>query len=215
MRAERRRRWLTALVVSMAVLGAGVGAQAGPTDMVTGSVGTSFGLTNSTQLNSDAGQRFVSEIQLRGRFVQVLGLELTYNPAATGASNSALVFDSQFRLAGQIFFLPLDFMSAYLSFGVGANNMGELFSIAGDGNSYHAGVGTEFYVWDNLAVGAEWLMIVPGVRSIQKTVVTHALTAAFPGDDAAEPAVDVNNLSPWDFVNPKNFQLTVGVRYYF
>jgi opacity protein-like surface antigen len=203
------------LLTALMLTPLGSRAIAGPNDWATGSVGTLFGVTRSHQLdNSDANQ-FVSELQVRGRFWQVLGLELAYNPAAHAGVTGDLVFSSQFRIAGQIFFLPLDFMSMYVSVGVGSNNFGELFSIAADSNSYHGGLGAEFYVWDNLAVGAEWLMVVPGVRSIQRTVVSHALAEAFPGADQPTSNIDVQSLDAWDFVHPRNFQLTFGARYYF
>lgn len=203
----------TVIAVTMTLVAAP--ALADHHDLVTGSVGTSFGVGSYHQIDNSQQTEFISEFNVRGRFGRIVGLEMAYNPAGHGVNSSQLVFHSSFRLAGQIFFVPLEEVGVYLTMGVGANNFGELFSIASSSNSYHGGLGVEVYVWDNLAVGAEWLMLVPGIRSIQKTVVTHALNAAIGDEQSQAQAVNVESLSPWDFVHPRNFQIAIGARYYF
>jgi hypothetical protein len=64
-------------------------------------------------------------------------------------------------------------------------------------NSYHFGGGVEVYLTDHLAVGSEVLFLLPGARSVVDKMMR----------DQAIPEIG-------DLVNPRNFRVALGARYY-
>ena len=190
--------------------------------IITASVGTQLGMTHTQQLETVPNMGFVSELEVQVKLFTFLGVELSYNPTATELEADQLAFSSRLRLSGQLYFLPLDALSLYLSAGIGADDFDGLVSVTADSNSYHGGIGVEFYIGEHVAIGAEYLMIVPGIRSIQKTVVSQALEngvsqALENGFDPSSASLDAlyDNIAPQDFISPNNFQVTIGARYYF
>ena len=175
-----------------------------------------MGMARSQQLNGSSSSQVVSELDLRIKALYVLGFELAYNPAATSFEGDGLVFQSRLRMAAQVYFLPLDMFSMYLTAGIGSDHMKDLVNLTGDNTSYHGGLGAEVYVGENMAIGAEYLMLIPGVRSVQKTIVSSALQSVVntPGSPSA-PQLDMESLTASDFINPGNFQATLSFRYYF
>ena len=111
--------------------------------------------------------------------------------------------------------MPLDATSIYLKAGVGADNVADVFDLSGDKASYQGGMGFEVYIGEHLAIGFEYLMIVPGIRSIQRSVINHALHTGIPDSALRGPSVKTQKLDAWDFVHPRNFQTTLGMLYYF
>lgn len=189
-------------------------AQAKVTSLVTGSVGTQLGVSHTQQLNEAAQADLVSELEVTMKLFRILALELAYNPAAPENAQNELVFHSRVRLAGQIHFIPLDVFSMYLSAGLGAQGFEGFASVTEDTNSYQGGVGAEVFIGEHMAIGAEYLMVVPGIRSIQHNIVSNALEATLGGGTEGEVS-QVGGMSPTDFISPSNFQTTVGLRYYF
>lgn len=192
-------------------------AHADATDLFTAAVGTQLGVSHGTQLDSSSDDRFVSELLVHVRLVRVLGLQFNFNAAAEEAESEVLVFHSRLRLAAQIFVVPLDEVGIYLTGGLGADNFEDLASITAESNSYQAGLGAEVYIDEHFTIAAEYLMVVPGLRSIQQTVLSYALKKGALSEDGAVPvgAGASPGFEASDFVSPGNFQATVGVRYYF
>ena len=189
-------------------------AMADTTSLVTGSVGTQMGITHTQQADETAESNLVSELELTMKLFRFIGFEMSYNPAAPTNAENELVFHSRLRLAGQLHLLPLDDFSMYVSAGLGAEDFTGFSSLTEDGNAYQGGLGAEVFIGDHFAVGAEYLMVVPGIRSIQHQVVANALEASL-GEGGASAAAGAADVSATDYVSPSNFQATVGVRYYF
>ncbi len=205
---------LAPLFTAIAVLATAATAQATSTSLITGSVGTQFGVTHTQQLTEEAQANLVSELELTMKLFRFLGFEMSYNPAAPGTHENQLAFHSRLRLAGQIHFIPLDVFSMYLSAGVGAEDFSGFSSLTADTNAYQGGLGAEVFIGDHVAIGAEYLMVVPGIRSIQHNVVSNALEATL-SDDGTASVSQGADMNAGDFVSPSNFQATMGVRYYF
>ncbi len=184
---------------------------------INASIGTHLGVQHTTQLESAPQSEFVSELELQLKLFRILAVAISYNPGAAPADAEMLAFSSRLRLTGKIHFLPLDAISMYLSAGLGAQNFDGLVDFTGDDTSYHGGLGAEIYIGRHVALTAEYAMVVPGVRSIQDTVVTQALDAASVDGSGAINIDDfsVDDLDPATFIDPANFQVTAGLRYYF
>lgn len=212
----RIRRFAGALVASAVALSP-VSASADATDLFTAAVGTQLGLTHGTQLDASTDDRFVSELLVHVRLVRVLGLQFNFNAAAEETESERLVFHSRLRLAAQIFIVPLDEVGIYLTGGLGADNFEDLASLTAESNSYQAGLGAEVYIDGHFTIAAEYLMVVPGLRSIQQTVLSYALKeGALSQDGAVESEVGAGtSFQASDFISPGNFQATLGLRYYF
>ena len=148
---------------------------------------------------------------------RILAVALSYNPGALPVDEEALSFSSRLRLAGKLHFLPLDAVSMYLTAGLGAQDFDGLVDFTGDNTSYHGGLGAEIYIGQHVTCTAEYATVVPGVRSIQDTVVTQALESASVDGSSAINIDDfaVDDLDPATFIDPANFQVTAGLRYYF
>lgn len=191
-------------------------AAADATDLFTAAVGTQLGVSHGTQLDSSSDDRFVSELLVHVRLVRVLGLQFNFNAAAESADGDSLVFHSRLRLAAQIFVVPLDEVGIYLTGGLGADNFKDLASLTAESNSYQAGLGAEVYIDEHFTIAAEYLMVIPGLRSIQQTVLSHALKeGALTEEGAGETIGTPTSYEASDFISPGNFQATVGLRYYF
>jgi hypothetical protein len=212
-------RW-TASAAAAAVLAVSAAhtspARADATSWFTAGVGTQVGMSHGTQLDSSSDDRFVSELSVHAKVLKVIGLQFAYNPAATDAEDQRLVFHSRLRMAAQIFVVPLDSVGIYLAGGLGADSFTDLASITAKSNSYQAGLGAEVYIDEHFTIAGEYLMVVPGVRSIQQTVLAYALKkGALEGEGETYQGPSIDGLSAGDFVSPGNFQATLGVRYYF
>lgn len=206
------RTSLTAVLLGLLLVSSSV--QAGVTSMVTGSVGTQLGVSHTRQIDAQAESDIVSELEVTMKLFRFLGMELAYNPAAPNNKQNELVFHSRLRLAGQLHLIPLDVFSMYLSAGLGAEDFTGFSSFTEDTNAYHGGVGAEVFIGEHVAIGAEYLMVVPGIRSIQHNVVSNALEATL-GDGDSPSLTQTSDLNAGDFVSPSNFQATLGLRYYF
>ena len=189
-------------------------AQAGVTSLITGSVGTQFGVSHTRQINDQAESDLVSELELTMKLFRFIGMELAYNPAAPNNQQNELVFHSRLRLAGQLHLIPLNVFSMYVSAGLGAEDFTGFSSFTEDTNAYHGGLGAEVFIGEHVAIGAEYLMVVPGIRSIQHNVVSNALEATL-GDGDSPSMTQTADLNAGDFISPSNFQATLGLRYYF
>lgn len=211
------RHILAGVAIAAALSLAPATARADATSLFTAAVGTQLGMSHGTQLDASSDDRFVSELVLHARLVRVVGLQLAYNAAASDAEEERLVFHSRLRLAAQIFFVPLEDWGLYLTGGLGADGFTDLASITADSNSYQGGLGGEVYIGEHFAISAEYMMVVPGVRSIQETVLAHALKEEALTDEtgSSHQGPSTSNLGAGDFVSPANFQATVGARYYF
>ncbi len=180
-------------------------AASGATSLLMGSVATHAGVWNRAG-GADTGPQAAGELRARLRLLRVFGFEMAWSPLA-GADEGALLQRPRVRMAAQLWVVPLARFGAYLTAGLGARRPGDLFSIAGLSTSYQAGAGAEVYLGDHWAVGAEYLLLVPGVRSIQRHAVEREL--------ARQSGARVDSLSTRDVFNARNFQVTVGVRFYF
>ena len=206
------RTIITSVLLGMVLMT--TSAQAAVTSLVTGSVGTQLGVSHTRQIDDQAESDLVSELEVTMKLFRFIGMELAYNPAAPNNKQNELVFHSRLRLAGQLHLIPLEVFSMYVSAGLGAEDFTGFSSFTEDTNAYHGGLGAEVFIGKHFAIGAEYLMVVPGIRSIQHNVVSNALEATL-GDGVSPSMTQTADLNASDFISPSNFQATLGLRYYF
>jgi hypothetical protein len=177
-----------------------------------------MGVSNTVQLDSAPQTSFTSELNLGVKLFHVLGVEMSFSPTDRVDMDQALVLDATFRLSALIYIVPTYPMNLYLKGGLGAGAIGDLFDIDGSTTSYHAGAGLAWHVDDHLVLGAEFLLLLPGVNSIRGTIETFAndqlrrYQARARGETVEEPeqTVDLG-----DFLRVDNFRVALNARYYF
>jgi hypothetical protein len=181
--------------------------------LVTFSVGTAFAFGQASDPRSEAQSSATPDLELRLRLFRVMAFDFAYSPLDQQQANTQLTFASQFRASAVLYLVPLEVIGVYAKAGLGGQTLGDLTTVTSATNSYHGGGGLEVYLTDHVALGAEFLVLVPGVTSIQKTVANdlvrrQALVAA--GGSDVDPQLGVG-----DFVSAQNFRTSVNVRYFF
>jgi hypothetical protein len=130
--------------------------------LLTLGVGTALGLTDTAESDPVA----TGELLAKLRILLGLGVELSYNPWNDSPRQGQLTYDSAFRLSGLLYIVPTTPVGGYLKVGVGSNDMRLLFDVTGETASYHGGGGLEIYLGKHVAIGGEFLFLVPGVHSV-------------------------------------------------
>jgi opacity protein-like surface antigen len=195
-------------------------ANADSGSMITAGIGSNLGVSNTTQLSGATATGFSQEFSVRMKAVYVLGLELAYSPTDSSHAGNGLVFSNDLRLSGLLYFVPTPVVSAYAKGGIEADNIVGLFSIDDLSNAYHLGGGLDIDITDNIVLGLEFLMLIPGKASVENAIESYA-TAEYASYEAAlsagqipdQAGIETPGVS--DFINPSNFRMTVGARYYF
>ncbi len=198
-------------------------ASADVTDDITVGIGTGVGVTHSKDLGDEAYASVGAEVNLKVKAFEVIALEAAISTAASDVANQRLVFDSRFRLSALIYVVPTDYFGLYLKTGIGALDVGDLASVTAETNSYHGGAGLDVYLSDNVVIGGEFLILIPGVTSMENAFISHALTGSDSerpedGDQAAAGGSNQDmlmGLEVSDFISVENFRASLSLRYYF
>lgn len=217
MRTVRFAALCLALTVALGL--AAPPAHAGSQSLFTLAMGTEFGVNRHVPIEGGSSRSFVSELTVRLRFLKVLGASFAYNLVPV-KDTGELVFASTYRLSGLLYVVPTEHVSLYLTGGYGAKDIGDMATVTGSTNTYHAGAGLEVYLGDHIALHVEYLWLVPGSSSIQgsvarratadveATVQAHATAGTIP------TTLEMPDIAPSDYLSPGNFQLNVGFRWY-
>lgn len=172
-------------------------AHADATSLLTASLGASFSLGQSGDPGGNAAFQVGPEIELRVRVLRALAFEIGVRPLDELPAEGSLVYSSRFRWSGLLYLLPLDAFGLYAKAGLGGATMEDMVTFSSATNSYHVGGGLEVYLDDNLAIGSEVLFLLPGARSVVDKMMR----------DQAIPELG-------DLIDPRNFRVSVGARYY-
>ena len=196
-------------------------ASAASDSIITAGLGTTLGANSTTQLNGQTTTSFSNELSLKVKGLYVLGFEFAYSPTdRTGSSASELIFTNDLRLSGLLYFLPTPYVQAYAKAGIEADNFGGLFSINDPSNAYHVGGGIDVNITENIVIGIEWLVLIPGKRSVETQVndyIDEETRRAEQLARAGQIPTDIGADAPGvgDFLSASNFRLNIGARYYF
>lgn len=194
-------------------------AAAGSQSLITLGMGTEFGVNRHSPIEGGTARAFVSELTLRLRVVKVLGLSFAYN-VVPAKDTGELVFTSTYRLSALLYVVPTRHLSLYLSGGYGAQRIGDLITVTGPTNTYHAGAGLEVYIGDHVALHVEYLWLIPGAASIEGSVTRRATEDVQASVDehtasgTVPTTLELPDISAGDYLRPGNFQLNFGFRWY-
>ena len=209
-----------------AVLVASV-ASAGSKSLITFGLGTSVGVSRHTPMGQDTKSAFSGELNLKLKMLHCLAVEFAYSPVDKLQTGDALTFDSRFRISAALYIIPTYPVNVYLKGGLGGGKFTDTFKAKGETTSYHAGAGLDWHIGDHFVLGAEFLLLIPGVTSITQTLSTQVtgeiaryqerqrMARVAGALSASEPEPTASNLSVKDFISPKNFRVAITARYFF
>ena len=120
------------------------------------------------------------------------------------------VYSSNLRASALLYVVPTSVLSLYLSAGAGASNFSSLTSDSATNKSYHGGAGMEIYVGKHIALSTEFLMLIP---QVDKIVVSQKPLRIDEMGSLDTGSMTGPNIA--DYISPKNFQLTLGLKYFF
>ena len=185
-------------------------AQASNTSLVTMGFGTHVGMTHVNYITGGTANDFVTELGLRIKLFKVLGVDFNYNYLGENEGTNGEVFASKIRASAIIYPIPTRVLSWYLLGGLGASNIGDMFSNEMTNKSFHAGTGLEIYAGRHFTVTAEFLMLIPDVSRIAVSKQPIQI-----GTDGKLPASGITQIDIKDYISPDNFQINIGVKYFF
>lgn len=205
------------ILIALLLLAAPTTASADADSLITAGFGTALGVNQSTPLHGDPQTSFTTELSFKLKMLHVFGFEFTYAPTDALEEQSSLIFDSQFRMSALVYIVPTYPVNFYLKGGLGSTAFLDLFDYTADTASYHAGAGMDFHIDEHWVLGAEFLLLIPGVASVRNTIASYANQelANYQARARDEPVTDGPDLGVKDFISPDNFRVTVSARYYF
>jgi len=180
------------------------------TSLLTAGVGTNLGFTRVMPVTGGSENGFINELNLRIKMLKVLGFDFNWNTTGENSVGHGEVYASNIRATALLYLVPTDVLSLYVGVGAGASDFSNLFSFEGSNYSYHAGLGLEIYVGKNVALTGEYMLLVPQVNKV--VVSTQPLRLDESG------SVDWSNAhtpSVSDYISFDNFQVTMGVKWFF
>lgn len=185
--------WAAALA---SVCSAGA-AHADATSLFTASLGASINLGQSGNPGESASFLASPQLEVRVRLLRALAFEVGVRPFDALPSEGSLVYTSRFRWSGILYLLPLDAFGLYAKGGLGGSDIEDMTTFSAPGNSYHFGGGLEIYLDEHFAIGSEVLFLLPGARSVVDKMMR----------DQTIPEMG-------DLIDPRNFQVSLGARFY-
>ncbi|MFH1532063.1 MAG: outer membrane beta-barrel protein [Pseudomonadota bacterium] len=204
----RRSTTYSALLLASLLLAAP--AQAKNTSLITMGFGSNVGMTHVNYIGGGTANDFVTELNMRVKLIKVLGVDFNYNTMGENKGSNGEVFASRIRASAVVYPVPTKYLSWYLLGGLGASNFTDMFSGELTKKSFHAGTGLEIYAGDHFTVVAEFLMLIPDVSRI--AVSRHPLEI---GTDGQLPTSGISKPSLTDYISPDNFQINIGLKYFF
>ena len=144
------------------------------------------------------------------KLFKVLGVDFNYNYLGENEGTNGEVFASKIRASAIIYPIPTRVLSWYLLGGLGASNIGDMFSNEMTNKSFHAGTGLEIYAGRHFTVTAEFLMLIPDVSRIAVSKQPIQI-----GTDGKLPASGITQIDIKDYISPDSFQINIGVKYFF
>jgi Outer membrane protein beta-barrel domain len=198
-------------IISLAIiLGAAAPANASNTSLVALGFGSQLGVARYQPISGVGGTQMVSELNLRFKLLKILGIDASYNLASEHQVGAGEVFASKYRISALIYPIPTNVLSVYLSGGIGASSISDLSNDSLTSKSFHAGGGLEVYLGDHFTLTGEFLILVPDVNRI--AVSRQPIRLSESGD---LPMGQVTTPSASDYISAENFQVNLGLKFFF
>lgn len=182
------------LLLSLALVAVtAAGARADNDSIVTLGVGSGVGIHKAGAPGEDEQTAFVNQANVRLKALYILGLDYAYDLAHDRKLNTPsaeLQYQAKMRLTGLVYPYAGEQLAFYLGGGVGGTSLGEVFGMAGDGLSYHAGFGFEFHLAKHMSIDMSLMFVAPGMRSVRRAAVAEVAAAYAEGGAAAVERYD-------------------------
>jgi opacity protein-like surface antigen len=206
-------------VLGVLTIMVGLGANAGlatPASAAAGDgwglgIGTGLGVHSSGSPNNPGDSGVIADLNVRARFLWILGLDLRFNLQDDDAFtlDDSAQYAARYRTSLLLYVVPTPILSVYVGGGIGAIEGSDLLDPRAEGSSYQAGLGIEVPVTARLALDASFMMIMPGEKSVERDIdrrVDLELAAYRAAPTGNVPTVPTS-VPTGDYVSPKNFEL--------
>lgn len=177
-------------------------------------VGTGLGVHHSESPNNIGDSMMVADLNVRARFLWILGLDLRFN---LEQDQQAVVLDdtaqyaARYRTTLMLYAIPTPVLSVWIGGGLGAVEGKDLLDPKAAGASYHVGLGLEVPVSERLAFDVSYLLLIPGAESLERDLdrrVDLELAAYRASGSTRLPSVPTS-VPTSDYVSLSNFELLV------
>ncbi|MFO0751321.1 MAG: outer membrane beta-barrel protein [Myxococcota bacterium] len=178
--------------------------------IVTLGVGGGIGIHKAGAPGGDASTAFVNQANIRLKLLYFLGLDYAYDlshDAKLSKPSEALQFQAKMRLTALLYPYSGEHVAFYLGAGIGGTRMSEMMGIGGEGNSYHAGLGFEFHIASHLSIDMSFMVVAPGVKSVERAAVAEIAAAYAEGGADAVQQLQQPGIS--DFLSLKNHEFLI------
>ena len=202
-------------MVAALVLVVSAPAHATNTSGVTLGIGTGIGIHHAAQPGQRGAAELLASINVRAKLLWILGFDLTYrfSNSPHAQSSGDLHFGARLRATALIYVVPTKDFAIYLGAGIGGSHFGELVEVGKPSNSYHAGAGVEFHLFDHLSLDVGFFMIIPGYDSIRDHVTLSAteevMAAVEDGSIVTDQTVPTPSVDVGEFISPGNFEVLI------
>lgn len=174
-------------------------------------IGTGLGVHSSSSPNNAGDSGVIADLNVRARFLWILGLDLRFNlqDDAAFTIDDAAQYAARYRTSLLLYVVPTPVASVYIGGGIGAVEGSDLLDPRAEGASYQAGLGIEVPVTPRLALDASFMMILPGEKSVERDLdrrVDLELAAYRASPTGNAPSVPTS-VPTGDYVSAKNFEL--------
>lgn len=205
------RTMLATAAFCLGILGATGPALADGSSAVTLGVGGGVGIHKAGGPDENAATNFVNQANVRFKFLWIFGvdyaLDLTRSPDLVEPPQGELNYRAKMRATAMLYPYSGERVAFYLGAGVGGAKLGDLMKPDSPSSSYHAGVGFEFHLASHISIDTSFMLLAPGVRSIQDAAVAKVEAALATGGPEAVMRLEKPGFD--DFVSLKNHEFMV------
>ena len=205
------RTMLATAAFCLGVLGATSPALADGSSAVTLGVGGGIGIHKAAGPDENASTNFVNQANVRFKFLWIFGLDyavdLTRSPDLVEPPAGELHYRAKMRATALLYPYSGERVAFYLGAGVGGGKLADLMKFDSASSSYHAGVGFEFHLASHISIDTSFMLVAPGVRSIQNAAVAKVEAALATGGPEAVARLEKPGFD--DFVSLKNHEFMV------
>ena len=205
-----QRIYSAGLAIALSLLSLSSGpAHADGSSIVTLGAGSGIGMHQEGGEGGSASA-FVNQASVRLKLFYFLGLDYQYDlthDITLSRPSEGLQMRAKMRLSALIYPYSGDTIAFYIGAGIGGTKLAELAQLDGAGTSYQGGIGFEIHIASHLSIDLSYMMVAPGVKSIERTTVAQVTAAYARGGVEALSKYDPPHVD--DFLSLKNSEIMI------
>lgn len=198
-------------MMATAATGAFAPVRADGDSALTLGVGGGIGIHKAAGPDEKADTAFVNQASVRLKFLWVLGVDYSYDLTRDAAlqepTAGELHYQAKMRLTALLYPYSGEYVAFYLGAGIGGGHLQDLAKFDAPANSYHAGMGFEFHLADHFSIDMSFMLVAPGMKSIESAAVARVEAALASGGTEAVAKLEAPGLD--EFVSLKNHEFMV------